>query len=333
MTISTSWLGLSNKVMRTLLTIAMVAFWTACADDSQNIGPDADAASAGKGKGGSGGTSDVADFIISAPTVTTVGQSQIWEYTITSTGKAISHFILNLNNCLSSSARIAMISNVTVNGAEVPISDSEGNTGCDPYKVTNNFVKFDNLGTAKTYVVSFTLNGIYTQVPTTAWIKSGTTCHTFTTVIGPGCPESICSLSQGYYFAGGTENNGAAEVWTSVGGINLGGNNYTYEEGTALWAVTGLDKLSHVRAFFQYGAITLSGTDYSADANLAAAMATIEAYFSGKPELTPTNAGTCTLKPNQQCNWAYNTTYPSDDLLKTASGFIGDWIQANHCSE
>lgn len=40
--ISRSWQVFSGKTLRFLFTIALVAFWTACADDSQNLnGPDA----------------------------------------------------------------------------------------------------------------------------------------------------------------------------------------------------------------------------------------------------------------------------------------------------
>jgi hypothetical protein len=58
---SISWQSISfANVLRMFFTIALVSFWTACADDSQNlVGPDADAASAKPGGSGTVGGNDV----------------------------------------------------------------------------------------------------------------------------------------------------------------------------------------------------------------------------------------------------------------------------------
>lgn len=53
----------SSKVLRVFLTLVLVAFWTACADDSQNLtGPDANAASKGSPTAGGNDVCTLGDF-------------------------------------------------------------------------------------------------------------------------------------------------------------------------------------------------------------------------------------------------------------------------------
>jgi hypothetical protein len=73
-----------------------------------------------------------------------------------------------------------------VNGVDwlANIEATEGNTGCSV--TTPNFVKFDNLPSAETYVIEFTLDDVYPVVETTSWLKAGTACLR-KAVAGPGC--------------------------------------------------------------------------------------------------------------------------------------------------
>jgi hypothetical protein len=117
------------------------------------------------------------------------GNSTTWRYTITKTTndtKDLGHFIVNFANCGDQSPTIADIVSATVNGVEWldQIVATEGDTGCDLDSA--NFVKFDNLPAADTYVIEFTLDDIYPPVDTTGWLKSGTSCVR-KALLGPGC--------------------------------------------------------------------------------------------------------------------------------------------------
>ncbi|HEY7184163.1 MAG TPA: hypothetical protein VIC84_22200 [Blastocatellia bacterium] len=117
------------------------------------------------------------------------GNNTTWRYTITKTAartKDLGHFIVNFGNCGDQSPTIADILSATINGVDWmgQIKASEGNTGCDVDSA--NFVKFDNLPSADTYVIEFTLDDIYPPVDTIGWLKSGTSCVR-TALPGPGC--------------------------------------------------------------------------------------------------------------------------------------------------
>src|SRR5215813_9338009 len=117
------------------------------------------------------------------------GNNTTWRYTITKTTartKDLGHFIVNFGACGDQSPTIADILSATVNGVDWmgQIKASEGNTGCDVDSA--NFVKFDNLPSADTYVIEFTLDDIYPPMDTTAWLKSGTSCIK-KALPGPGC--------------------------------------------------------------------------------------------------------------------------------------------------
>jgi hypothetical protein len=117
------------------------------------------------------------------------GNSTKWRYVITKTTnntKDLGHFIVNFANCGDRSPTIADIGSATVNGVEWldQIVASEGNTVCDVDSA--NFVKFDNLPAADTYVIEFTLEDIYPPVDTTGWLKSGGSCVR-KALLGPGC--------------------------------------------------------------------------------------------------------------------------------------------------
>lgn len=117
------------------------------------------------------------------------GAGSTWKYTITKTTndtKDLGHFIVNFGNCGDQSPTIANIVSATVNGTKWmdQIEATEGKTGCDVNSA--NFVKFDNLPPADTYVIEFTLDDIYPLMDTTGWLKSGTSCVR-KALPGPGC--------------------------------------------------------------------------------------------------------------------------------------------------
>jgi hypothetical protein len=110
-----------------------------------------------------------------------------WKYIISKgSNKNPGHFIIDFGRCGDQGATINNIVSVTVNGEDWSnnISGSEGKTGCEMN--TTNFVKFDNLHDADEHVIEFTLDTLYAEVITSAWIKSGRSCFS-KEVIGPGC--------------------------------------------------------------------------------------------------------------------------------------------------
>jgi hypothetical protein len=314
---SISWQSFaSRKFAKLVFTIAVVLFWTACSDSSQNVSPNTSAGA----KGSSKSTSNFGDYNVSV-VVSTDGAT--WTYTITKNAgaKNLSHFIVNLDNCGAESATFDDILWATVNGSPVVFTDTEGKgTGCDPQSLTSNFVKFDNLGAASSYVIVVKFDRGYQLATTTGWLKAGTSCNSGS-VPGPGCPVVLayCSMSQGYYFAKGSDTNGSDSVWTAKGGVTLGGNNYSHAEGSAIWDLNTAHKRGVIKAFFQFSAIQLSGTDVSADVQLAADMATIDAYYTGKAKITTSNLS------------AAAGVFPDDAAVSAAQGRIGQWIDAHHC--
>jgi hypothetical protein len=265
----------------------------------------------GSTKGSSNSTSLASDYSISLSV-----DGKTWTYTITRNpgAKALSHFIVDLNNCGDESASLADVLSASVNGVAVTLKDTEGSgTGC--VITSNNFIKFDNLDNSPVYVLSFTLDRAYSRLETAAgWVKAGTSCSQIV-VTAPGCPiGEACSMSQGYYFGNGAINNGAAEVWAAAGGVTLGGNTYSMTEGGALWDTKGIHQYAVAKAFFQYSTIQLSQTDLTNEPELQAAMDAIEAYFLTVPKLTSANAATI-----------------NNSALNTYAGFIGNWVETNHC--
>jgi hypothetical protein len=117
------------------------------------------------------------------------GGGSTWRYTITkasNTTKDLGYFIIDFNTCRDQSPTLTHIVSATVDGVDWlgQIETSEGNTGCDAG--SPNFVKFDNLPSADTHVIEFTLDDVYPTVETTAWLKSGPACAR-KAIIGPGC--------------------------------------------------------------------------------------------------------------------------------------------------
>jgi hypothetical protein len=121
--------------------------------------------------------------------VSSVPAGTAWKYTITkstSDAKDLGHFIINFGNCGDQSPTIANVVSATVNGIGWldQLESTEGKTGCNIDSV--NFVKFDNLPAADTYVIEFTLNDTYPLMDSTGWLKHGTTCERIA-MLAPGC--------------------------------------------------------------------------------------------------------------------------------------------------
>ena len=142
-------------------------------------------------KGGQSSTSQWRDYNI-AVSVSLDGTT--WTYTITrvkQNAKDLSHFIIDLNNCGLSSANFGNIIDANVNGNQGNIVSSEGaGTDCNPQASTTNFVKFNDLHAATSWVFVLTFDRGYTSVETgSGWLKAGTSCSQGT-IIAPGCPTS-----------------------------------------------------------------------------------------------------------------------------------------------
>jgi hypothetical protein len=198
---SIGWLALTRiKVSRVLSIAALVVFAFACSDGSEDVTPSADA-SARKNPNlnvnnepNGNCESKKEDYLIQVGNSdgTPEDGSACWKYTITLApgAKAISHFIIDLNNCpipQETPLSIERFTSAKVNGVDWPLSSSEGNgTGCT---VSDNIVKFDNLPSAQIYEIEFCLNPVYhNALPTTVWIKAGCTCNEWVDSIqGPCC--------------------------------------------------------------------------------------------------------------------------------------------------
>jgi hypothetical protein len=117
------------------------------------------------------------------------GGGATWTYTLTRSSakaKAPGHFIVDFDACGAQGPTIASIVSATVNGVNWldQIEATEGATGCGV--ASTNFVKFDNLPEADTYVIQFTLDDVYPLMDSAAWLKSGTVCSR-NALPGPGC--------------------------------------------------------------------------------------------------------------------------------------------------
>jgi hypothetical protein len=121
--------------------------------------------------------------------VSEAGGGATWTYTIaksTATAKDLGHFILNFDTCGGQSPTIASMVSATVNGVNW-LNQIEATDGVSECGVpSTNFVKFDNLPEADSYVIAFTLDDRYPLMDSSAWLKSGKVCSR-RTLPGPGC--------------------------------------------------------------------------------------------------------------------------------------------------
>lgn len=283
-------------------------------------------------------TSSFGDYSIA---LSVSSDGKVWTYTITrakSSAKNLSHLIFDLNNCGDQSATFANIVSATLNGQPANLSPTEGSgTGCDPQSTTTNFVKI-NFTAATSWVLVLTFDrGYETFATANAWVKAGTSCN-MGTLPAPGCPkEDYCSYSQGYFFAAGSYNNGASVLWTN--GLTIGAVAYTQADGTSFWSIdkgNGGDQT--MNAFFQLGAVRLSGVEDQVTATLSIegvdvnVVDVIDTYFSGL-NVTSTIA-TGYKGSNSYQYFALPAT--SNGITKaqvvTAGSAIGAYIDANHCN-
>jgi hypothetical protein len=196
---SIGWLSLTHvKMSRVLGIVALVVFAFACSDGSEDLaGPPADASAKknnlnAQNNGGCESSKDDYQIKVYNTDGTPEDGSAYWKYVITLKpgAKAISHFIIDLNNCpipQDTPLSIERLGSAKVNGVDWPLSSSEGDgTGCD---VSDNIVKFDNLPEAGVYVIEFYTNPVYhNALPTTVWIKAGCSCLEWVDAIhGPCC--------------------------------------------------------------------------------------------------------------------------------------------------
>lgn len=277
-------------------------------------------------------TSAVGDYNVSC-VVTENGS--LWTYTITKSNakaKNLSHFIIDLNNCGSESATFANIQWATTNGSPADLSPTEGSgTGCSPQSSTTNFIKI-NVPAATTLVIVIKFERGYEKfINATAWFKAGTSCNVGL-VDAPGCPiEDYCTYSQGYFFGNGANNNGASAFWTN--GLVVGGYTYNQVNGDYIWNIDkGPGGDSTLNAFFQLGAVRLSGVENYVDGGAAAA-AIIDAYFTG---ITGGILATETIGNNGQNSYQYfNLPSSSGGYTKAqvvaAGQVFAAYVETNHC--
>lgn len=239
----------------------------------------------------------------------------VWSVTNAKGTQALSHWAFQWQACVNPED-ILYVAAIAEDGTEVEYDKAPK---VDPSQSCNTLpvVKFDmgnNNGKTKYIVV---MQGAYTfSSGQIGYVKSGakTGCCTFT-FDGIDCtsPE-YCSLSQGFFFAK------PGPTWP-VASVLVGGHSYTEAEGRAIWNSSNKGGISHAKSgFHQLATIYLSqlklGQTFT-DPALEAAVATIETYLAGLPKLTPTNV----------------SLQPSNQDVKNAAGFIGDWVKQNHCDD
>lgn len=281
-------------------------------------------------KGSPKSTSTIADYNIA---LAVSADGQVWTYTITranTKAKNLSHIILDLNNCADESATFADIISATLNGAPADLKPTEGSgTDCNPQAVTENFVKISFTAATQWVLVITYDRGYEISATANGWVKAGTSCNAGS-IPAPGCPkDAYCSFSQGYFFAGGTENNGASAFW--VNGLTIGGIAYTQTQGTDFWSIDkGKGGDQTMNAFFQLGAVRLSG----AENEVAADAKIIDDYFTGLDVASKITTGTNTNGPAYQY-FNLPATNISNSVSKQdaidAGTRIAAYIDANHC--
>lgn len=310
------------KISSAALLAMFAMVFVACQKDVKLPSVTSDA-----GKGSTKSTSSFGDYSISTD-VSTDGKT--WTYTITrakANVKNLSHLIIDLNNCGDQSATFADIVSATVNGEPADLKPTEGSgTGCDPQSTTTNFVKI-NFTAATQWVLVITFDRGYETFETAnAWVKAGTSCNQGT-IKAPGCPKTnYCSYSQGFFFANGALQNGAADFWTN--GLTVGGVTYTQAQGMSFWDIdrgNGGDQT--MNGFFQLGAVRLSGaeTEVADDANL------INTYFTGLDLSTLIATGTLGNQTYQYFNLPAESNGVTKAQVQAAGSRIGAYIDANHC--
>ncbi len=178
-----------------------------------------------------------------------------------------------------------------------------------------NVFKYD-VGTYKNTPTMYklVLLGKWNSAMNTVWFKSGvnTGCCS-KEVLGVGCRdvEEFCSMSQGYYFA-------SPHPWPSPGEVEIGGYTYTEAEGRAIWNTSNAGGISNSKkAFTQVAAIKLSGVQ---DPAVLEKVYIIESWLANIGKLEPG------YLPNQ--TGADISLYGN---AAQAAGWIGDWINTNHC--
>jgi hypothetical protein len=304
-----------------ILSLFVAVVTLSCSNESANVNADASSSKP------AASTSNVGDYAI-ALSVSTDGT--VWTYTITrakANAKNLSHFIIDLNNCGAKSASFGDIVWATVNGSPADLTPTEGSgTNCSPQAITSNFVKFDNIQPATSWVLVLKLDkGFDIASSAACWFKAGNACNQ-SVVPGPGCPiEEYCSYSQGFFFSNGAVNNGATAFWTN--GVTVGGVHYTQAQGNMCWFIDrGRGGSQIMNSFFQLSALRLSGVE----AACAADASIIDTYFTGINvcEAVVTTTGN---NPYSYFNLPLVSNGVTKAQVIAAGGRIGSFIDANHC--
>ncbi|UQD56922.1 hypothetical protein [Flavobacterium sp. K5-23] len=318
--------------MKKIFLVLMVTFVTfSCSNESVNLADASAENNQNLTSKSANSMSNWGDYNINV-SVSTDGSE--WTYLITRklvNAKNLSHFIIDLNNCGEESATFGDIIGAKVNGLQADLSPTEGSgTTCNPQAITTNFVKFNNLPAATSWVLVLKFDrGYETFTTATGWIKAGSSCNSGQ-IAAPGCPKTArCSYSQGYFFANGATHNAASNFWTN--GLTIGGVNYSQANGNEIWSIDrGRGGDQTLNAFFQLGAARLSG----AESSISSSASIIDMYFNGLDVM-----GTKTIITPAKGNGPAYSTFV---LPATSNGvtkeevfregtIIGYYIDTHHC--
>lgn len=310
-----------------LVSVALLTILYSCTKESSIGNNETTTTGAVSAKPSPKSSSSFGDYSIA---LSVSSDGKVWTYTITrakANAKNLSHLIFDLNNCGDQSATFANIVSATLNGQPANLSPTEGSgTGCNPQATTTNFVKI-NFTAASSWVLVLTFDrGYETFATANAWVKAGTSCN-IGTLPAPGCPKAdYCSFSQGYFFAAGSYNNGASTLWAN--GLTIGGVAYTQANGTSFWSIDrGKGGDQTMNAFFQLGAVRLSGVE----SEVAADAAIVDAYFSGLKVSSYITTGSDNSGTYQYFSLPASNNNVTKAQAIAAGSNIGTYIDANHC--
>jgi hypothetical protein len=239
-----SWPEFSSKALRFIFTIAFVVFWTACADESQNLkGPDADASSA-KGK-----STENTNY---SPSFSTT-DGYTWTITIDQAGrKALSHMIIQMTGCdgaLLSISDIENVEEVLPVGVMPPdgytglsVVDTEGSgTGC--VVGLGHFVKIQNfVNKTGVLVIKITFSSKVTSI--SMLLKAGTFCTPVPFVSNQSVNCNECEKGETAWGAGSRYcSSGTWATYTTYveGGSAILYAGQTYEAGKVDFSSDGIN--------------------------------------------------------------------------------------------
>jgi hypothetical protein len=210
------------KKISSLLFASLVAGATmfSCSDLDNSFSP--------KGKNGS--DSDLTltatssnHYTIEAGAPSYDGNTTTFTYTVSGTKPTLSHWNIELGECLG----FENIIGATVNGADwmANLKTTDGSCASE----FTNFVKFDDLSSAAVNVITLTVDMKVGTADAGTISKGGTICQP-TTVAGPGCPivDEVCTKDDTSWAGNVGVNVGSAGSWFYYIDLNQGSTTTLY---------------------------------------------------------------------------------------------------------